>query len=229
MLLPSSPWPWGSAHARCFRTFRGRGAAGDPFRRADGDRGFRARGGLPPNSVRPTPSCSCCRRQAPATSTKACPDATDAQVLRAARVAAVIGGGRFFPDLHRAPCWTALTMFYSVLVVSLFVPILGAGTSRAREGAARSMGLWRVSCCSPRFTSRRMAAGTDGLSPTLLGLIGSGMVFLVVTAMTRATPENPRLAGPTHLAYARRDEDPNHIPSSIGRWISHSIQPIARA
>jgi hypothetical protein len=33
--------------------------------------------------------------------------------------------------------------------------------------------------------------GYDWVSPTLIGLIGSGMVFLVVAATTRVTPASP--------------------------------------
>lgn len=67
------------------------------------------------------------------------PAATDAQVLRAARWAAVAGGGAgvllavVLPGVQ-----AALTIFYSLLVASLFVPVV-AGLFSRRPGSAEAL------------------------------------------------------------------------------------------
>lgn len=67
------------------------------------------------------------------------PAATDADVLRAARWAAVAGGGAGVVLAVVLPgVQAALTLFYSLLVASLFVPVVGGLFSR-RPGSAEAL------------------------------------------------------------------------------------------
>lgn len=113
-------------------------------------------------------------------------DATDAQVLTVARVAAVVGalGGVLFALL--LPTVTdALRIFYALLGVSLLVPVVGGLYTRGGSGAALA------SIASGMGTLLLVRFGLGGrlpwLDPTLAGL--------AVAALAFAT---------THLGMARR-------------------------
>jgi SSS family solute:Na+ symporter len=108
------------------------------------------------------------------------PDAADAEVLRAARVAALFGGALGYSlTFAFGTVLVALALFYSVLVVGLFVPILGglylpwAG----RRGAVASIlaGV-TVLVATQIVTDGRGYHGW--VSPTLMGLAGSCAAFL---------------------------------------------------
>ena len=126
----------------------------------------RSRRSSPPNSVRPTPSCSCCRRRAPTTSTKGSsdPDATDAQVLAGrARRRGHRRRGRFLADLHLRHRADGLD---DVLLRPGGHPVR-ADSRRAVPAARRPAQRAHRDCggrraARPRFTSRRTAAGTAG-------------------------------------------------------------------
>ncbi len=132
------------------------------------------------------------------------PDASDAQVLQAARLAAVLGGAvGFLLTFVFGTVLTALTMFYSVLVVSLFVPILGglylphAGRRSAFAGIVAGVSL----LVAVHFATD--GRGFGWVSPTLVGLVGSGMTFLAVAALTRVTPASPRPSSVPPTAHRR--------------------------
>ena len=114
------------------------------------------------------------------------PDATDAQVLRVARLAAV-GGGVIGVGLAvvQPTVLGALTIFYSVLSVSLFVPIV-AGLHSRRPGVPEvlaaiggGIAVLAVARLSALNESSRL------LDPTLLGIAASGVAFLLVFAVRR--------------------------------------------
>lgn len=112
------------------------------------------------------------------------PDADDGQVLRVARLAAVVGGVLGVLLAIVIPTVIgSLTVFYSVLSVSLFVPIV-AGLHTRRPGVPEALaaigagvtGLFAVRMADLSETSR-------WLDPTALGIVASAVAFGVVFLM----------------------------------------------
>jgi solute:Na+ symporter, SSS family len=107
------------------------------------------------------------------------PGATDTELLGAARVAALIGAVFGYGLTFIYPTVVdALRMFYAVLVVSLFAPILGGlFLPRAGRDAALSAVLTGVVL----LVVSHIASGGRGYgwaSPTVIGMIGSGVVYV---------------------------------------------------
>ena len=114
------------------------------------------------------------------------PDATDAQVLRVARGAAVAGG--FFGVLLAIVIPTvigSLTVFYSVLSVSLFVPVV-AGLHTRRPGVPEALAAIGAGVTA-LFAVRMAELGqiSRWLDPTALGILASAVVFTVVFLVRR--------------------------------------------
>ncbi len=66
------------------------------------------------------------------------PEASDAELLRVARISAVVGGTLgVLLSIYLSAIVQAMTVFYSLLGVSLFVPVLGGLCARRRVGARR--------------------------------------------------------------------------------------------
>lgn len=108
------------------------------------------------------------------------PEATDAQVLKVARLAAVAGGvGGVILALRLPTVVEALRIFYSLLSVSLFVPVIGglytrrAGTGHALIAIAAGVG----TLLFVQFTTG--GRGWGWWDPTLLGLIAAASAFLI--------------------------------------------------
>ncbi len=113
------------------------------------------------------------------------PAATPDQVLRVARIAALIGGvlGMILA-VQLATIVDALRIFYSLLGASLFVPVLGA-LLWPRAGAREAMG----GIIGGVGTLLAVYFGTDRTGwwdPALWGLIGSAAGFAIAAAMPRA-------------------------------------------
>lgn len=124
------------------------------------------------------------------------PDASDADVLRVARMAAVLGGGLGIVLAIVIPTVIgSLTVFYSVLSVSLFVPI-AAGLHSRRPGVPEVLSGVAVGI-AVLFAVRLsgLHRETRLLDPTLLGIAASAVAFALVFAVRR------RLGG----AAGRRD------------------------
>jgi SSS family solute:Na+ symporter len=109
------------------------------------------------------------------------PEASDAEVLRVARLAA-IGGGTLGVILALAfeSVIAALTIFYAILSVSLFVPVI-AGVYERRVGAPEALG----AICSgvPVLVAVHLATQGRGygvFNPTLIGLAVSVAGFALV-------------------------------------------------
>jgi len=113
------------------------------------------------------------------------PDASDAQLLRVARLAAVAGGiGGVLAAIVLAGVIRALTIFYSLLGVSLFVPVIVALHSEVRRpraalasivaGTATFLIVWAV-------TGNR---GWGPFTPNLLGLAAAAIGFLAVALVS---------------------------------------------
>jgi SSS family solute:Na+ symporter len=114
------------------------------------------------------------------------PEATDREVLRVARLAAIAGGvlgiaiAIWFETIV-----DALTVFYSLLSVSLFVPVVAALHSR-RAGAPEALA--GIATGVPTLLAVHLATGGAGYgiwNPTLLGLVVSGVAFTAVFLVRR--------------------------------------------
>jgi len=111
------------------------------------------------------------------------PDATDARVLRVARLAAVAGGALGVALAVVIPSVIAsLTVFYAVLSVSLFVPV-AAGLHTRRAGVPEALAAIGTGV-AVLFAARMAALATRHplLDPTLLGIGASAIAFLLVWA-----------------------------------------------
>jgi SSS family solute:Na+ symporter len=113
------------------------------------------------------------------------PQASDAQLLRMARLTAVAGGAiGVLLAIVLETVIGALTIFYSLLVVTLFVPILGGVyTQGPRSGEALAAIAAGVAVM---FIVRLGFAGDyRWLDPTLAGLIAASTAFGAVAALRR--------------------------------------------
>jgi SSS family solute:Na+ symporter len=113
------------------------------------------------------------------------PQATDAQLLRVARATAVAGGAiGVLLAIVLQTVIGALTIFYSLLVVTLFVPVLGglytSGTRTADALAAIVAGV--VTMFAVRLGAARQAVWFD---PTLAGIVAAAVAFTASTALAR--------------------------------------------
>ena len=109
------------------------------------------------------------------------PDASDRDVLRVARITAILGGALGYALTFVYPTVIdALKMFYSVLVVTLFMPILGGLylPRGGRWGALAAMFVG-VSTLVATFASTG-GAGYGWMSPTFLGLVASSFTYVVL-------------------------------------------------
>jgi SSS family solute:Na+ symporter len=109
------------------------------------------------------------------------PLSTDAQVLRAARLAALAGGmlGVVIALAFQTVIDT-LTIFYSVLSVSLFVPVV-AGLHYRRTGAVEATAAIGSGVATLLAIHLRTAGAGYGIgTPTLLGMAVSAVVFVLV-------------------------------------------------
>jgi SSS family solute:Na+ symporter len=115
------------------------------------------------------------------------PQASDAQLLRVARVAAVAGGiGGVLAAVVLAGVIKALTVFYSLLGVSLFVPVLVALHSdvrRPREALASIIAGTGTFVIVWTVTGDR---GWGPFTPNLLGLAASAFAFLAIAFVRKA-------------------------------------------
>lgn len=117
----------------------------------------------------------------------AAPDASDEQVLRVARIAAVVGGAFGIVLAVVIPTVIdSLTVFYAVLSVSLFVPI-AAGLHSRRPGVPEAMAAIGVGI-AVLFYARLSDLSTVSrlLDPTLVAIVASGIAFTVVFVVRQA-------------------------------------------
>ena len=120
------------------------------------------------------------------------PDADDARVLSVARRAAV--GGGVLGVLLAVVIPTvidSLTVFYSILSVSLFVPVV-AGLHTRRPGVPEAVAAIGVGVTT-LFAVRLSALGeiSRWFDPTALGIAASAVTFAVVFLMRRPRSEVP--------------------------------------
>ena len=113
------------------------------------------------------------------------PAATDAELLRVARLTAVAGGAvGVVLAIVLQTVIGALTIFYSLLVVTLFVPILGGLYSRraATPEALAAIAAGVVALAVVRF---RLSAVYPWLDPTLSGIISGAVAFMATMTLPR--------------------------------------------
>ncbi len=114
------------------------------------------------------------------------PSATDAEVLRAARRAAVVGAVlSMLLALVLESVVASLTVFYSILSVSLFVPVV-AGVFVRRGGVTEALcaiGAGLAALGTVRLASPSEAAAW--LDPMVVGLVVSALVFALLAFVRR--------------------------------------------
>lgn len=126
------------------------------------------------------------------------PEATDREVLRTARIAALAGGGLGIALALALPSVIgALAIFYTLLTVSLFVPLI-AGLYSDRPGTRQA--IVAIAAGLTTVVAAR-AAGLPGsglTSPYVLGLAASGIAFWIagLPIMRSHTRSSPPPAGP---------------------------------
>jgi SSS family solute:Na+ symporter len=105
------------------------------------------------------------------------PSATDADLLRVARLAAV-GGGVLgvLLAIYLSTIVVAMTVFYSLLGVSLFVPVLGGLFSR-RAGQREALGAIAAGVIALLVVRFGVAGAYPWLDPTLAGLLAAALVY----------------------------------------------------
>jgi len=104
------------------------------------------------------------------------PDANDATVLRVARGAALAGGGLGIALALVLPSVIdSLAVFYSLLSVSLFVPVV-AGLYTRRPGTPEALAAIGVGVAATLAV--RLTGPISGvLSPTTVGILATAVVF----------------------------------------------------
>ena len=114
------------------------------------------------------------------------PSASDAQVLRVARLAALGGGAIGVALAIVSPSVIgALSIFYTLLSVSLFVPIV-AGLLGRRGGAPEALAA--IAAGVTVVVAAQLAPPTPigaSVTPAMLGLLAAGVAFGLVVAVRR--------------------------------------------
>ncbi len=117
------------------------------------------------------------------------PAASDQQVLKVARAAALLGGlAGVFLAVQLPNVIAALSIFYSLLGVSLFVPIIAglyvkrAGTPEALASVAAGIGTLLYLRAQP------WATGSIWFNPSLAGLVAAAAAFFLVAVVRRPAP-----------------------------------------
>jgi SSS family solute:Na+ symporter len=127
------------------------------------------------------------------------PSATDRQVLAVARVASVAGGAlAVLVAFVSKTIIDALSIFYTVIAVSLFVPIV-AGLYLRRPGpldALAAIGGGVAVVTAIQFANGGRAIG--GLTPPMCGLVVAALAFFVVAVVRPRGPASEARAG-AHL------------------------------
>jgi SSS family solute:Na+ symporter len=114
------------------------------------------------------------------------PDADDRRVLLVARLAALAGGiGGIILATKLETIIGALQIFYSLLGVSLFVPVVGGLITR-RGGAAEALASIAAGVLTLLIVQVQTAGQGFGLfNPNLLGLIAATVAYLAVMVLRR--------------------------------------------
>lgn len=111
------------------------------------------------------------------------PQASDADLLRVARIAAFIGGALgVLLSIYLATVIGALTIFYSLLGVSLFVPVI-AGLYTTRPGSAAALAAIVAGVAMMLIVRFGFAGTYSWLDPTLTGLVAAAIAFAAASRL----------------------------------------------
>jgi SSS family solute:Na+ symporter len=120
------------------------------------------------------------------------PEADDRRVLLVARLAAVAGGiGGVMLAIQLETILGALAIFYSLLSVSLFVPVIGGLVTR-RAGAPEALASIAAGIGTLLFFTYT-SGGYGFLNPNLLGLGAAALAYVAMMIIRR--PGTPRAYG----------------------------------
>jgi SSS family solute:Na+ symporter len=127
------------------------------------------------------------------------PAASDRQVLAVARGAAVGGGGVGVLLAVVIPTVVAaLTIFYSLLAVSLFVPVVG-GLFARRAGSPEALAAIAAGVLTLLGIRFFLAAQYPWLDPTLTGIIAAAVAFFAVMAIRSPSAIPDPASGSSHF------------------------------
>ena len=113
------------------------------------------------------------------------PGASDADLLRVARIAAVVGGALgVLLSIYLSAIVQAMTVFYSLLGVSLFIPVLGGLYSR-RAGSTEALGSIAAGVLTLLVVRFWVAGRVPWLDPTLTGLVAAAIVYFGILLVRR--------------------------------------------
>jgi len=113
------------------------------------------------------------------------PSASDDELLFVARVAAVVGGALgVVLSIYLSTIVQAMTVFYSLLGVSLFAPVVGGLYSR-RAGSAEALAAIAAGVITLLVVRYGFAGSRPWLDPTLSGLVAAAIAFVVVLWVRR--------------------------------------------
>jgi SSS family solute:Na+ symporter len=117
------------------------------------------------------------------------PEATDAQLLRVARWSAVAGGvGGVLFALRLATVIDALKIFYTLLGVTLLVPVVG-GLYVRRAGSAEALASMAAGIGTLLVVRSGLFAPRPWLDPTAAGLVAAALAF-AITCLVRGAPKD---------------------------------------
>ncbi len=134
------------------------------------------------------------------------PGAADRQVLAVARGAALVGGAvGVLLAIVIPTVVSALTIFYSLLAVSLFVPIIG-GLYSERAGSREALASIGAGVLTLLLIRSFMIAQYPWLDPTLTGIIAAAVAFFMALALRSRTTITAHAARP-----ASRDPQLPHL------------------
>jgi SSS family solute:Na+ symporter len=114
------------------------------------------------------------------------PAASDRQLLRVGRATAVAGGvAGVLLSIVLETIIGALVIFYSLLVVTLFVPVLGGLYSR-RPGRQEALAAIAAGVTTLLVVRFGFAQRSPWLDPTLAGLVAAALAFIAVLLIRRS-------------------------------------------
>jgi len=115
------------------------------------------------------------------------PTSSDRELLAVARMSAVAGGALgVLLSVYLSTIVQAMTVFYSLLGVSLFVPVLGGLYSR-RAGQAEALAAIMAGIVTLLVVRFGVAGQYPWLDPTVSGVMAAGLAFVGVMLSRRST------------------------------------------
>jgi SSS family solute:Na+ symporter len=115
------------------------------------------------------------------------PAASDAQLLRVGRAAAVAGGAiGVLLSIWLQTVIGAITLFYSLLVVTLFVPVIG-GLYVRRAQSREAMAAVAAGVAALIVVRFGVAGAYPWVDPALSGIIASALAFFAMLVTRRET------------------------------------------